>query len=201
MLFVLFMNHGLSQTEDSIKAALKNINSFEQIENLGKQFPTWNIAIWKSPEKGFFSDSTINNTKIGEFCTVSDINKTGLHVHKILDRKKQEHCKVQYIFFDGSNKTIEEIDSIRATALDKYAKGIDFNTLQKLYNEDGSPTGILDWFCKGFMVDEFDTAVRSRKKNEVFKVDIPEFGWYYIVLKLEKNTMMNVTHSIMIDVK
>ncbi|MGV3631721.1 MAG: peptidylprolyl isomerase [Bacteroidota bacterium] len=199
ILFTLYITSGFSQTEDSIRAALKDINSIDQIEGLGQRVPNWNILIRPTPVEGFYSDSIISKTKIGEFCKASDINNSGTYIYKILDRKKEEHCKVQYIFFHGSNYTMKELDSIRAIILDKYSHGIDFNTLHKIYNEDGNKTGVLDWFCKGLMVKDFDSAVRKRKKNEIFIVDIPEIQWHYVVLKLEKNKMMNVTHTIGVE--
>ncbi len=199
LLFVLFTTTGISQNEESIKSILKNINSIDQVDSLAKAFPFLDIKIWRTPAKGFYSDSTILNTEIAEICKTTDINKEGIYIIKVLERKKEEHCKVQYIFFHGF-RTKQELDSIRAIVLDKYANGIDFNTLHKLYNEDGSPDGILDWFCEGIMVKEFDSSVRKRKKNEIFKVDVPELQWYYVVLKLKKNRMMNVTHSIGIKV-
>ncbi|MNS73450.1 hypothetical protein D3C72_1068930 [compost metagenome] len=33
------------------------------------------------------------------------------------------------------------------------------------------------------MVPEFETAIKNHKQNDVFKVDVPDKKWYYIVLK------------------
>jgi len=201
VLSLIFVSVGFAQSEKDIRNILKDVNTLDQVDSLKEAFPNWDIKISRTSAKGIFSDNTINKTKIGEMCKVSDLNNTGGFVHKIMDKKKEEHCKVQYIFFHGKNRTIQALDSIRAIVLDKFAKGIDFKTLHNQYNEDGSPTGVLNWFYRGIMVKEFDAAVFSRKKKEIFKVDIPRLHWHYIILKSEKNKIMNVTYSLSVKIK
>jgi len=63
---------------------------------------------------------------------------------------------------------------------------------------DGNPTGDLDWFGKGMMVEEFDKAVRNRNKDEIFTVDVDNKKWYYVVLKTHDNKMEKAKISVMI---
>jgi hypothetical protein len=49
------------------------------------------------------------------------------------------------------------------------------------------------------MVDEFDSAVRQREKGEIFNVDLPEYNWYYVILKTHDNKMEKVFTSIVIN--
>jgi parvulin-like peptidyl-prolyl isomerase len=48
---------------------------------------------------------------------------------------------------------------------------------------DGNPTGDTKWFQEKSMVEEFEKAVRSHKKGEIFIVDTPSQNWYHVVLK------------------
>jgi len=200
LLLLLFTSSTFAQNEQEVRDMLENINSLNQIDSLKIAHPTWDIGINRTVSIGFFSDSIIINTKIGGICKASDINNSGTYLYKIMEQKKEEHCKVQYIFFLGADRNMVELDSIRSIVLEKYANGIDFKTLHDQYNEDGSSTGLLDWFCRGILAKDFDTAVFPKKKNEIFKVDVTEVPWHYIVLKLEKNKLMNVTYSLRVQI-
>ena len=53
---------------------------------------------------------------------------------------------------------------------------------------DGNITGDTRWFTENMMVKEFETAVRSHKKGDIFTVDTPSQNWYHVVLKTFDDT-------------
>ena len=190
-----------AQTEQEARKVLLNVNSLDQIDSLKKANPDWDINISKTSIKGIYSFSTIVNSKVGDICNSTDINNTGVFVHKILEKKKEEHCRVKIIFLHGENRTAKELDSIGSIILKKYANGVTFEALHDQYNEDGNETGLLDWFYKGIMVKDFDEIVFPKKNMEMFKVKVTTVPWYFVALKINRNKKIEVKYSISIKVK
>jgi hypothetical protein len=48
---------------------------------------------------------------------------------------------------------------------------------------DSNKSGELGWFTDGMMVKTFELEIKRKSLNSIFKVDIPENNWYYVVLK------------------
>lgn len=199
--FLTYVSTIVAQTELEARKVLLNVNSLDEIDSLKKAFPDWDIHIGETSAKGLVSFNSIIKSKIGDICTAPDLNNTGVFVHKLFERKKEEHCRVQIIFLHGENRTAKELDSIGSIIIKKYAEGISFKTLHDEYNEDGNSTGLLDWFFRGIMVKEFDDIVFSKKKKEIFKVNVTIVPWYFIVLKTNKNEKIKVTYSIRVKIK
>ncbi len=89
-----------------------------------------------------------------------------------------------------------QIDSLRQIIIKRYNAGQDFTSLVKEYSMDRNPTGETAWFYNGMLVQEFDNAVRKRKKGEIFTVDVSEQNWYYVVLKTHKNKYVEAIRAI-----
>ena len=103
--------------------------------------------------------------------------------YKIIAANSSPEYRVQYIYLDGTRYTKQEVDSIRTVIISMYRAGTSFVDLVATFNMDGNPTGDTFWFSEGMMVKPFETAVKKRKKGEIFTVDIPENNWYHVVLK------------------
>lgn len=107
----------------------------------------------------------------------------GEYEYKIVNASSLPSFRVSYIYLDGNKYSKAEIDKTRQQIISKYKAGTSFLQLVKKYNMDGNKTGDTNWFREGMMVKEFENAVKSHKKGDIFTVDTPEQNWYHVVLK------------------
>lgn len=188
----------IGQTLEEAKKALMKVNKLEQIDDLENQYPQWTIYEDKTMQSDSSKFPDIIKAKIGDVVLKQYNSNAPTFVTKILAEREEELCKLKYIYLDGSKLSISQIDSLRSAILTRYKSGEDFELLVKAYTMDGNPTGDLDWFSKGMMVEEFDNAVRNKNKGEIFTVDVDKNKWYYIVLKTHDNKVEKAKISIMI---
>jgi hypothetical protein len=201
ILILLIIEIGLNlygQTLDEATKVIKKIKKIEKIDKLKKKYPDWYISV----DKTMISDSSrfpeIIKADIGDIILKQYNPNAPRFVLKVLSIEEEELCKAKYIYISGVAYNKFEIDSIRTLILDRFKNGEDFETLAKEYTMDNNPTGDLNWFYKGMMVDEFDKAVRYRKKDEIFTVDVDSKNWYYVVLKTHDNKREKAIKSVMI---
>jgi len=129
-----------------------------------------------------------------------EVFKTGSYSCKIVEKKKALLFRASYIYLDASKLSMKKIDSIRNVILEKFKNGIPFNDLFKEYNMDGNTNSAdLGYFEEGVMASQFESAVRSRKKGEIFKVDVPDKNWYYIVYKTHDNIFTPVIRLLRVE--
>ena len=114
-----------------------------------------------------------------------DIFSVGYVTYKVLEAKDTTDYRASYIFLDGSTLSPSEVDSMKKTIVQKAQTGTSFEELSDQYTMDGNTTrGDTDWFFGEFMFPkEFQDAVASHKKGEIFFVDVSEKQWHYIVKK------------------
>ena len=125
---------------------------------------------------------------------------TGSFTCKIIEKKKAILFRASYIYLDASKLSMKKIDSIRNIILEKYKNGVSFNDLFKEYNMDGNTNGAdLGYFEEGVMANEFENAVRARRKDEIFKVDVPSKNWYYVVKKTHDNVFTAVVRILKVE--
>lgn len=105
------------------------------------------------------------------------------YTYKILADTTALFSRVSYIYLDAAKRSRQQIDSTRAIILRRLEEGVPFPDLAKEYTMDESPNGDTGWFTEGTMVEEFEKAIRKHKAQEVFTLDIPKRGWYYVVKK------------------
>jgi len=162
-----------------IKEKLKLVNTIEDANNLAQENTDFHFELITSTEieKDDFSVK-FPDAKLGDIFSDNDI------VYKVLFSTKKKAFRVSYIYLDGSKLSVQEIDKIRTDILKDYHQKKDFVSLAKKYNMDGNKNGgDLGWFTEGMMVAEFEKAVEAQKINAIFKVDVPDRKWYYVVLK------------------
>jgi hypothetical protein len=116
--------------------------------------------------------------------------KIDVYSYKLLEFDSALSFKVNYIYLSGDAWSKIQIDSLRSEIISKYRNGTPFFELAMQYNMDGNTTGQLDWFQENMMMPEFETAVKSHKKGDIFIVDIPTKQWYHVVLKVEDDTFI-----------
>lgn len=186
ILIISFSTSLNSQSKEAIKDVLKDVSSLEQIEDLKEQNPDWRIMIKRTLLSDSIGNEKILNSQIGDILEIEYHPLSPKSIVKLLEISDEELCKAKYIYLDGSEYSKLKIDSLREKIIGKFNNGKSFESLVKEYNMDGNPNGV-NWFYKGMMVEEFDKAVRNRKKGEIFTVDVKRKNWYYVVLKSHAN--------------
>jgi parvulin-like peptidyl-prolyl isomerase len=163
----------------NIKEQLKAIVTIEDARNFVLQNQNLDAQLMNIIP-GIYTDefsAKLSNVKPGDI--FSDIDFT----YKIIAAKNVQVFRVSYIFLDGSKLSLKEIEKTRTKIIEEYNRGSSFTVLAKKYTMDSSPDGDLGWFSEGMMVPDFENAVKNHKQNEIFKVDVTDKKWYYIVLK------------------
>ncbi len=116
----------------------------------------------------------------------TDLEKT---YYKIVDKNEIPYQKLSYIFLDGKQKSMKEINSIRQNIITKYNNGFRFEDLAKHYSMDNNAKrgGDLGWVTQGDLHPDFEAQVldNSHQVDDIFTIDIPEQQWYYVILKTE----------------
>jgi len=109
-------------------------------------------------------------------------------IYKVVEKKKKLLMRASYIYLDGSKLSIAYIDSTRNVILAKYKNGVSFEKLFSEYNMDENANGgDLGYFEQNVTATEFEAAVLSHKNGDIFKVNVSDRDWYYIVKKTHKN--------------
>ena len=184
-LFLIFSF--LNLYSQNIKDKLDNVNTIELAEKFVTDNPELNPEIFTiSPEI-----DTLNIR--AHFKTLKDgdiLNEDG-NIFKVITVSKKNAFRVSYIYLDASKLSLTEIGQLRPKIINQYKKGTTFSDLAKKYTMDGSMTGDLNWFTEGMMVPEFENAIKSHKKGEIFTVDVPENKWYYVTLKTYEDKAVN----------
>jgi len=105
---------------------------------------------------------------------------------KLLVSKPIVAIKVNYVFFDGTRLTMKEINEKRAEVLQMHKKGVSSDDLVRQFNMDGNIKngGNFGWINENDVDSTFVSEIKKHKKGEVFRIDVPERNWYYVVFKL-----------------
>lgn len=174
----------ITTIEEAKKFALENPNLETQLQYLIPEI-----------ENDEFT-SKFSTAKTGEILTDVD------YTYKILLKSKTLAFRVSYIYLDGSKISIKEIEKLRNKILEEYNNGNPFALLARKYSMDSSKDGDLGWFSEGMMVPEFEDAIKKHKQRDIYKIEIPDKKWYYVVLKtfenkeVEELSILKVKNSI-----
>ncbi|MFK7781983.1 peptidylprolyl isomerase [Psychroserpens sp.] len=116
----------------------------------------------------------------------TDMTKT---YYKVIDKSDIPYQKLSYIFLDGKQKSLEDINVLRQNIIAKYRSGFRFEDLAKHYSMDNNANrgGDLGWVTQGDLHPDFEVQVldNSHNVNDIFTVDVPDQQWYYVILKTE----------------
>ena len=163
-----------------IKEKLININSVEDANKFAQENKNYHLELMTlTPE--IDDDESAKDFLDAEPGEIFEDNDSA---YKILSYTNKRASRVSYIYLDGSKLLIKEIEKLRTKILAEYNSKKDFRSLAKKYNMDSNQNeGDLGWFVQGIMAPEFENGISAHKLNEIFKIDIPERKWYYVVLK------------------
>ena len=107
--------------------------------------------------------------------------------YKVVEKTKEPHYRISYIFLDETKVDIDKIYEIRKTVLYEYENGIRFEDLAKRYSMDDNAIkgGDTGWFKEGEMPEEIDKEISdlSHDLNSIYSVRVPSENGYYIILK------------------
>jgi hypothetical protein len=127
--------------------------------------------------------------------------KEGGYLYKVLESSVIYSFRVSNVFLNGKVLSRTSIDSVRSTIIGRYKNGMPFEDLVRIYNMDSNPTGDVGWFAEGVMVTEFEDAVRTHKKNDIFTVDVPAQEWYYVTLKTHDDRKVKLVTLLKVKMK
>jgi parvulin-like peptidyl-prolyl isomerase len=176
IIIILLSFESYSQT---IKDQLKQITSVEDAKKFATENPNLEAELLTIHPEIEFDDFATKFTESKSGDIFSDKEFT----YKILFETNVQAFRVSYVFLDGNKLSLYEIEKLRTGILKEYENGISFASLANKNTMDNSKNGDLGWFTEGMMVPDFEIAIKNHKLNDVFKVDVTNEKWYYIVLK------------------
>lgn len=167
--------------QETVTEKFQKINTVQQAEQFIAANPALKPAILKlsAGKDTALIEKRLLRQKQG------DVFSVGYVTYKVLEAKDTVDYRANYIFLDGSTLTPSEVENLKKTIVQKAQAGTSFEELSDQYTMDGNNTrGDTDWFFGEYMFPkEFQDAVASHKKDEIFFVDVSEKQWHYIVKK------------------
>ena len=197
LIFIAFSLHTGAQQPANTMDLLAPVNTLEQAKSFIASHP-------KLEGKLFMLDSGNDTMEIAVPLYEQKPGysfQVGNYSYKIISIDSALASRATYVYLDGEKYSRIEINQLRKQIIAKYKAGAPFDDLVTEYNMDGNRTGDPGWFTKGMMVQEFETAVRAHKKNDIFTIDIPDRNWYYVVLKtfdetyIRKLTLLKIRNN------
>ncbi len=193
LLFLLLIGSIQGQSKAVAQILLRGLNSAEDVNLLEKEMPFLSLHVAEYSDESLEQFGISSDNKAA-FFRESAFDTVG---YKHLESKKRTEHRVSYIYLDGSQLNLKQIDSIRSVILKKYEAGSSFAELANEYTMDfNSKGGDLGWFASGTMVKSFEDAVKKHKKGDIFTLNIPERNWYYVVLKTYTDQERNVHYYV-----
>jgi hypothetical protein len=179
--FSAFSQNDIDTELDSINTIQDYQEYMDSAKNVDGKLVTFN----KEKHKTTLANDLFKMSKGGKKVVESNYKTV---YYKIIDKSGVVHNRVSCIFFDGSKMTLENINAQRALIITKYKEGFNFKTLAKYYSMDlnAQKGGDLGWFPNGVMHPEFEQSIKAHNVDDIFTLDIPEKGWYYVILKTHK---------------
>ncbi|WP_299274370.1 peptidylprolyl isomerase [uncultured Psychroserpens sp.] len=106
--------------------------------------------------------------------------------YKVIEKYKIPYYRVSYVYLDGSETPLEDINAARKRVISQYNQGATFSDLAVKNSMDDTAKrgGDSGWFKEGDLHPEFEKAIvtSNHAEGDVFTVDIPEIKAYYVVL-------------------
>jgi parvulin-like peptidyl-prolyl isomerase len=202
LLFTIFLQLlSYSQTREEVEAALSDITRTDQLQELEKAHPDWNIIEITTLASDSLLYPQVVKAKVGDVVMKTGNIMATTDLHKILVEEEVEVCRAQYIFLNGNELSDKELEIIKKEILKRYERGANFRDLIDEYTMEGIKSGDTGWFYKGMMLDEFENAVREHKRGDIFVVEVPLGKRHFIILKTHDNKMEKAKIGVSITYK
>lgn len=192
--------------EDSIKAyqkaqqVLDRLNNGEDFTTVAKEMSEDQTVQQNGGDLYYFTggmtvpefEDAVYAMKVGDITKEPIRTQFGLHIVKLTDKKERvESIKASHILIQNKTDSLGNIvDTLEAynkaqEILQRARNGEDFGELAKQFSQDpgSAPNGgDLGYFDRRRMVQEFDSAAFSLKKDEISDVIKTRFGYHIIKL-------------------
>ncbi len=174
-----------------VKASFAQLDSINTIEKA-------NIYLKENPLARMITINTETDSSelVYKLSRTNDVVEYKGLTYKVVDSRTELKFRVSYIYFDSNKLSFKSIDSLRDIVINRYKSGVSFTLLAKEFNMDGNPNTDLGWSSEGYLVKEFQESAIKHKMGEIFKVDVKEKGWYYVVLKPYDNKTIKLMQVI-----
>lgn len=108
-------------------------------------------------------------------------------IYKIIERIEKTYYRAAYIYLDGNQSDLSEINALRNKIITLFESGVSFNFLARRYSMDKNAPkgGDLGWFCSNAKNLSIETEVinSSHELNDIYTLDISSENGYYVILK------------------
>lgn len=189
LLLVCITTTTLCFSQDDFESEIDSIQTLDEAKIYVKKNKSLNgkvITFNKEKHHTQIADELFKLGKGSKKMYRTDMEKT---YYKVIDKNKIPYQKLSYIFLDGKEKSMSDINTLRRNIIAKYRKGVRFEDLAKHYSMDTNANrgGDLGWVTQGDLHPDFEAHVldSSHEVNDIFTVDIPDQQWYYVILKTE----------------
>lgn len=205
LIFIAFISFSVTaQTGLHLESELDSINTSESAESFLKTHTDIKgkvLTFNKEKHKSTLAKDLFALSKGGKKSYKTSIGTTH---YKVIDRNDVLHYRVSIIEFDTKKWSATEIESMRSSIIASYTSGDKpFEYFAKIYSIDRSKNtgGDLGWLKKDEKNPEFETAVNTHQKSDLFSLDDASTGKSYIILKtedwtpLEEITLLKISES------
>ena len=123
--------------------------------------------------------------------------------YKVIQKEKEPHYRISYIFFDGNKMPVSEIYRLRKTIMAEYGKGVDFGDLAKKYSmaENALKGGDTGWVKDGQLPIEIEEEANDLKHelDAIFDVGITDDNGFYIIKKTHRLQLIKEVYVLKVQ--
>ncbi|MCH2277893.1 MAG: peptidyl-prolyl cis-trans isomerase [Vicinamibacterales bacterium] len=156
-------------------------------EELAAQLET-NAANYRMPEKRKINYLSIDAEVLRPNILVTDADSAQYYTDNQSQYSTPEQVRASHILFETEGEDEEQVRTRAEAVLADARAGADFATLAEAHSEDaGSASlgGDLDYFSRGRMVPEFESAAFSMEPGAISDLVQTEYG-FHIILATDK---------------
>lgn len=184
--FILLLSLNLTAQRALFNQDFDEISEFDIPESELKQYKSeGKLTIFNIEKHNTSLAKKLFDLKVGKTYEIE--KDTYTKILKVVASKEIEHFRINYIFLDGNKFTYKKIDQLRDKLKNMAGGRYDFKGLAKQYSMDMNRNrgGDSGWFKEGKVLEDFRNAALSkmRNANEIFKIDLPDQNWFYLVKK------------------
>jgi peptidyl-prolyl cis-trans isomerase D len=143
-------------------------------------------------EKRKVKYAVVDVDKVRETVKVADADIEAFYKQNLAQYQTPEEVRASHILFKTEGKNETDVQAKAEEVLKRAKAGEDFAALAKQYSEDESNSangGDLNYFPRGAMVAEFETAAFGMKPGEISDLVKTSFG-FHIIKKVEHKQAM-----------